>query len=159
MVFIAALCAALSFGGCADPRAPAGDSSPVTLVKVRDGDSLVVRMNGQPLEVRLHGIDAPERGQPYGDASRKGLVNLVNDKTLLMERRTVDRYDRHVALITVAGSTTSVNQQMLERGHAWHYVRYDQNPAWARSHSAAKSAKKGLWSNPKPIAPWEWRQR
>jgi endonuclease YncB( thermonuclease family) len=58
-----------------------------------------------------------------------------------------------------------MNLHMVDRGLAWHYKRYadEQSPgdrdAYAAAEKAAKGARRGLWSDPQPIAPWEWRKR
>ena len=156
---IAALCAALSFYGCTDPLPESGALERARVVKVRDGDSLVVDVAGQTIEVRLHGIDAPERGQPHGDVAREALVVLTRSGGITLDRRAVDRYQRQVAVVTAADSTKSINQLMIEQGHAWHYPRYDQNATWAAAQRRAREARRGLWAAPKSTPPWEWRRR
>jgi hypothetical protein len=58
-----------------------------------------------------------------------------------------------------------VNLHMVDRGPAWHYKRYEaeQTPErremYSAAERAAQGARRGLWSGPEPVAPWEWRKR
>jgi endonuclease YncB( thermonuclease family) len=62
-------------------------------------------------------------------------------------------------------SGEDVNLHMVDRGLAWHYKRYqdEQTPsvrnAYCASEKAAQDVRRGLWSDPEPIPPWEWRRR
>ena len=52
----------------------------------------------------------------------------------------------------------------IERGMAWHYKAYEREQraedvqAYAQAEVAAKAARRGLWADPKPVPPWEWRE-
>jgi len=51
------------------------------------------------------------------------------------------------------------NEKLLEAGLAWHFKKYDKNPAWAKLEETARKNKRGLWVNANPVQPWEWRKR
>jgi micrococcal nuclease len=67
-----------------------------------------------------------------------------------------DRYGRTIGMVTIDG--INVNEELLKAGLAWHYKTYDKNPAWAKLEEEARKNKKGLWLQPNPIPPWEWRK-
>ena len=48
---------------------------------------------------------------------------------------------------------------MVEESMTWHYRYYSKDPELAKAEAAAKEAKKGLWVDPDPIPPWEWRKK
>lgn len=129
-----------------------------TVLKVLDGDSLIVRVAGREREVRLAQIDAPERGQPHGEASKDILRRLVLDRAVTLQVSEQDRYGRDLAWLRT--SDIEVNTRLVELGAAWVYRRYASDPRLPRLEDAARAARRGLWAMPaaERIPPWEWRQ-
>lgn len=133
------------------------------VVSVHDGDTITVLDESRiQHKIRLSGIDAPELGQAYGRASRDNLAKHVAGKVVTVEWSKQDKYGR-----TVGKVLQDDNDQCLEQVHAgfaWHYKKYEkeQTPEDRRSYSeaeqAVKQAKSGLWSDPRPVPPWEWRK-
>ena len=138
--------------------------------RIVDGDTIYVEDEaGKKFKVRLAGIDAPEKNQPYGLASTYHLRELLLNKIVLLKSQpkkekpySVDRYKRVLAKIICDGSDINLSQVL--NGYAWHFKRYQkqQSPADRESYSKAElHAKKnelGLWGEKKPIAPWKWRK-
>jgi endonuclease YncB( thermonuclease family) len=124
---------------------------------VHDGDTLTVLIDQRQVKVRLTEIDAPELKQPFGTKSKQSLAELCFGKTATLEVRGHDRYHRTLAQVTCAG--TDANAEQVRRGYAWIYTRYTRvdSPLYA-IQQAARSAHRGLWSEPVPMAPWEWRR-
>jgi len=130
----------------------------VRVVGVHDGDTLTALTDDKrELKVRLHGIDAPELGQPYGQASKRALSDLVFGKHVTLHTTGTDRYKRTLARVT-AGDI-EVDALMIATGHAWHYTRYDRTAALEAAERNARAAKRGLWTDAEPVPPWEWRAR
>lgn len=126
------------------------------VVGVHDGDSITILAAGnEQLKVRLDGIDAPELKQPFSQAAKEALSSLVFGKVVNFERLKKDRYGRTIAVVSLG--QTNVNLELVKRGFAWRYDAYSHDPELLAAQNAAKSAKRGLWSDPKPIPPWEWR--
>ncbi len=76
------------------------DSLTGKVVKITDGDTLyVLDANSQQHKIRLAGIDAPERKQAYGLASRKHLASIVAGKQVTVEYQKRDRYGRIVGKV------------------------------------------------------------
>lgn len=134
------------------------------VVRVADGDTVTV-LDGAKVQhkVRLAGIDAPEKSQPYGQKSRESLEELVAGKAVIVETHKKDRYGRHVGKILVNGRDMNIEQ--IRRGLAWFYRQYegeltpDDRQSYDRSESEARDFKKGLWSDRSAVPPWEFRQR
>ena len=140
---------------------PAGQGkATLTAAKVFDGDSLVVRnRSGEETELRLFGIDAPERGQAYSNKAKQALQRLLGRQRLRMETVETDRYGRVVAVLYRDGDDESVNAQMVRQGFAWVYRRYNQDATMLALEEQAKEARLGLWADRStPVPPWEWRQ-
>lgn len=129
-------------------------------VRVKDGDTLVFReKNGYKYNVRLYGIDTPEKSQPYGPQATGILKELVNNKNLVLRVYGEDRYKRKLAKVYVDGR--DINATLLAKGAAWHYKKYDKSSdysSYASLEAKAKHEKKGLWNKDKPIPPWKYRQ-
>ncbi|MEI6239393.1 MAG: thermonuclease family protein [Planctomycetia bacterium] len=142
-------------GGLAGAASP---EPPVTwrVVGVSDGDTLTaLDENNTKHKVRLHGIDAPEIGQPFGTKSREALGRLTVRKTATLHLKGRDRYGRDLARVEVDGH--DVNLALVKDGLAWHYVRYDQSPELAAAEREAREAKRGVWADTESVPPWEWR--
>lgn len=134
------------------------------VVGIADGDTLTLLVPGNVQEkIRLSGIDAPEKGQPYGEASKQALSGLVFGKDVVVDWGKRDRYGRIVGKVMIDGRDACLDQ--VRAGLAWHFKRYEneQPPAdrlsYAAAEAAARSAKAGLWVDPAPVAPWDWRKK
>ncbi|MDR2075621.1 MAG: thermonuclease family protein [Desulfovibrio sp.] len=130
------------------------------IVAVTDGDTLTVEpaKGGDRIKVRLHGIDAPESRQPYGQAA-KGFVNgIALYKRAEVDAKSRDRYGRTVAIVTVPGKGV-LQELLLDAGLAWVYPQYCKScSAWEARQAAARKARKGLWADSDPVPPWKWRK-
>lgn len=127
------------------------------VVKISDGDTLVVLVNKQQqIRVRLDGIDAPERGQAFGNRSEQSLAELCAAKEARVEDRGKDRYARTIGRVSCAGADASSEQ--VRRGMAWVFDRYvkSDSPLYALQMEA-RAFKRGLWADPRAVAPWDWR--
>ena len=129
------------------------------VVGVTDGDTVDVRLDSGMVRIRLHAIDAPERGQAHGQAAKAALSALVFGKAVHVEPFEQDRYDRLVARLWLGD--LDVNAEMIKLGYAWVYRRYADDAAYCAYEKAARDLRRGVWNPPQPsvIAPWEWRRR
>ena len=125
------------------------------VVSVQDGDTLTVRVAGQRVKVRLAGIDAPERNQPFGEQSRQSLSRMALNRTASVAVRKIDDYGRTIGVVTVAG--LNVEAEQVRRGLAWVYRQYRHDPQLLALEAEAKAARRGLWADANPKPPWDWR--
>ena len=133
------------------------DSFEGRCVKVYDGDTIEVMAGGpQSLRIRLHAIDAPEKGQPFSNVARKRTRELAEGKRVRIEVRDRDQYDRLVARVYIDGRDLS--EQLVREGLAWHYTRYSSEIALGNAQREARRAKRGLWRDSDPEPPWEYRR-
>ena len=134
------------------------------VVGVSDGDTVTIldRTKAQH-KIRLSGIDAPEKRQAFGNASKESLSRLVFDHQVTAECHKRDRYGREVC--KVMRGSIDVNLEQIRAGMAWWYREYakEQTPQereeYARVEEAAKASRAGLWRDAKPVPPWEWRRK
>ena len=143
------------------------------VVGVADGDTItVLDADRQQQKIRLQGIDAPEKAQPFGQRSKENLSRLVFGKDVRVEWEKRDRYKRIVGKVWVQPESCPTCPMTLDDGHAqitvglaWWYRKYasEQSPqdrgAYEFSEQEARAKHVGLWSDAEPVPPWEWRRR
>jgi len=133
------------------------------VVGVSDGDTITV-LDGQQTQhkVRLMGIDCPEKAQPFGQNAMQNLSDLVFGRSVSVEWQKLDRYERIVGRVLVSGQDANLEQ--VRKGLAWHYKKYEreQEPldraTYSQAEIEARMGNRGLWSDPSPIPPWDWRK-
>jgi endonuclease YncB( thermonuclease family) len=163
LCFGLAAAAGPSLASRVDPTHPprAGDEGVFygPLVRVKDGDSLVAKVQGVAMEIRLAEIDAPEIAQPYGRTAKQELASLASGQQLVIMPIDTDRYGRTVA--HVWNGSTHLNAELVKRGAAWFYSEYASSDALYDVEQEARNAKRGLWALPLQdrLEPWEWRKR
>ncbi len=134
------------------------------VVAITDGDTItILDANKQQHKIRLAGIDAPERGQAFGQAAKRKLSELVFNRQVTVEFTKRDRWKRIVGLVSLDGR--DINEAMIRAGFAWFFKRYEREldagrrQSYARAEAVAREGKRGLWNDPGAVAPWDYRRR
>lgn len=126
-------------------------------VAVLDGDTVeVLTDQHEQRRIRLAGIDAPEKSQAYGQRSKQNLASMVAGKLVDVVDHGRDQYGRTVGSLSVGG--LDVNAEQVKAGYAWVYARYNRDSRLPALEEEARRGQLGLWRDPKPTAPWEYRQ-
>ena len=126
------------------------------VVGVSEGDNLTV-LHGDAIEiVQLYGIDAPENSQPFGTEAEKFLSDLASGKTVSVRPIGADSFGDTIAEVVLPDGR-SLAQEMVKAGLAWWDPKAaPEDKLLERLQAEAKAAKRGLWSKPDPVPPWEW---
>jgi len=125
---------------------------------VTDGDTVKVLIDKQEVKVRLFGIDAPEKSQPFGNQAKKFMSDAVFGKTITVRATGKDRYGRTLGWIYI--DKRNINSEIIKAGYAWWYKQYAKKyPSLGVDQEKAKAAKRGLWVDQHAMAPWEWRKQ
>lgn len=155
---VTALCLLLAAG------AASADVLRGRVVSIADGDTLTVLDDGhRQHKVRLSGIDAPEKKQPFGNRSRQSLGELAFGKTLSVQWTKRDRFGRIVGKL-VDDHGVDLNLQQVRRGMAWWYEKYSREQApedlrkYAQAEDQARATGVGLWADQAPVPPWDYRK-
>lgn len=108
------------------------------------------------VKVRLASIDAPERRQSFGTRSRQSLAEICHRQQATVTPAGRDRYGRTVGEVVCNGVPAGPEQ--VRRGMAWVYVKYAprRSPLY-QLEAEARAASLGLWHDPAPTPPWEYR--
>jgi endonuclease YncB( thermonuclease family) len=133
---------------------------------VQDGDSLTVKLPGATdmQRVRLAGLDAPELRQPMGQASRESLRALALRREVALTCHKQDRYARWVCRARLTSNGADLSREQLLRGMAWQDQRHQAElptatrAADAQAEAMARAERRGVFSQPHPLPPWEWRR-
>jgi endonuclease YncB( thermonuclease family) len=151
------------------------DSFVGMVIGVSDGDTITVLDSGkQQHKIRLAGIDAPEKGQAFGERAKQHLSLLLYRHDVFIDWNKRDKYRRIVGQVWVAPTDTQCADQncpqtldvslaQLSAGLAWHYKKYENEQLpidrsrYAEAEGKAHSMRLGLWADQNPLPPWEWR--
>jgi endonuclease YncB( thermonuclease family)/methylphosphotriester-DNA--protein-cysteine methyltransferase len=132
------------------------------VVNVHDGDTItVLDKDNKKFHIRLQGIDAPELKQARGAESQANLSRMVMGKQVSIVWTKVDKYRRTVGTIMLNGKDMNIEQ--VKAGMAWHFKKYadEQDPkdrvTYAKAEEDARAAKLGLWQDPNPTPPGDYR--
>jgi endonuclease YncB( thermonuclease family) len=148
VLLIAVLCHGVSWA----------DTFVAKVIAVMDGDTvLIIRAGHKPEKVRLLNIDAPEKTQPYGLQSKQSLAELVLKRQVKIAVVAHDQYGRLLGQISLNGR--SLNEEQVRRGMAWEYSGYHRNQQYLALQHEAQQAKRGLWRQSAPQAPWQYRKQ
>lgn len=145
------------------------------VIAISDGDTVtVLDSTNTQFKIRLMGIDAPEKAQPFGDRSKQALSALIFNRLVSVDWKKRDRYGRVVGKILVAAlncdapecvKSVDANLEQVKAGMAWWYRDYakEQEPKdrdfYEQAEFQAKMHRAGLWADKNPIPPWDWRHR
>lgn len=131
-----------------------------TVTHVSDGDTLWIRTaaaDRRPLKLRLAGIDAPERCQAHGEASRQALQGRLMGREVVAVTQAVDVHGRVVARVQEHG--TDVAAWLVTQGHAWSPGYRGRPGVYAAEEASARRQRKGLFADPEAMTPREFRRR
>lgn len=127
------------------------------VIHITDGDTLTMLTQlNKKVKIRLEGIDAPEKAQPFGNKAKQSLANLTFQKQVSVQTMNTDKYG-HTAGI-VMSNNVNVNAKQVRLGMAWVYPKSINHKKLLKLETNAKQAKRGLWASDRPIEPWLWRK-
>lgn len=137
-----------------------GETLRGVVINVVDGDTIILLEKTpegkRTHRVQLEGIDAPEQGQDGGEEAKEYLEELIWGETVTIEYNGDDQYGRVLGRVLCGASR--VNEEMVKEGWAWRYKRSTDRKLEAYE-AEARAGRKGLWAEPNPVSPWEWRDR
>lgn len=132
------------------------------VVAISDGDTLTARCGSaggyQQIKVRIAAIDAPESRQAFGHKSRQHLAQLCHRQLATLHPVDRDSYGRTVAHVRCGNRDAAAAQ--VRAGMAWVYTQYaGAQPELLPLQRSAQASRTGLWSQKRPLAPWDYRRR
>lgn len=129
------------------------------VIRVIDGDTIVVSDPGGEITVRLIGIDSPElarAGNPvecFAEAAKQQMISLVSGQTVTLEsdptQSDLDKYGRSLRYVLLPDGT-NVNLEMVRQGFAYEYtydVPYVYQTEFKQAEQNARGSNLGLWGS------------
>lgn len=127
------------------------------VVSIADGDTITVLLDKTQHKIRLDGIDAPESSQAFGTKAKKILGDKVFGQEVKIEWKERDKYKRIIGEVYLGDRRICL--EMVAEGYAWHYKRFSNDADLARGEREARDGRKGLWADPNPVPPWDYRKK
>lgn len=127
------------------------------VLRIIDGDTIVVKINGKEEKVRLIGLDTPEMVDPrktvecFGKEASEEAKRILAENFVRLEtdpsQNIRDKYGRLLAYVFL-NDGTNFNKTMIENGYGYEYtydVPYKYQKEFQSAEKSAKANKKGLW--------------
>ena len=150
-------CAAQNPSPTPPPSGPPTFTS--TVLSVSEGDTLTVLANNKPERVRLISIDCPENDQPFGRQATQLTTQLALEKVVTITDLGRDKYHWLLGDVVLPDGRV-LNRELVREGFCWWYRKYAPGDTVLEGlEKEAREAKKGLWADPQPVPPWDWRKR
>lgn len=143
-------------GSLAQAASPSPWSGKV--VKVDNGSSLEIQHGGQIERLNLAGAMAPDENQPWGDPAKRFTTEAAQGQVVTVELQGQDHKKRSTATVILPDGR-DLGAELIKEGLAWHHRKSSKNPMLADLEKDARAERRGLWSDPKPVPPWEWGGR
>ena len=127
--------------------------------RIKNGDTFTVFVDGgKEVTIQLADIDAPEGGQAYGKEAKDMLFMSTDHYQVRIIPHGRDSFDRLLGTVFINNGNTNLNELMVKKGAAWHYNEFSTDTCMARLQQEAREKSLGLWADPNPIPPWEYRR-
>jgi micrococcal nuclease len=134
------------------------DTFAARVVAVVDGDTIEVLKGQRRERIELHGIDCPEKGQPFGPQAKEATAELTVGQQVSIVKRGKDK-NRHIVADVLLPDGKNLNQKLVLNGWCWWHPKYaPKDMALQQAEQVAKAMKKGLWADEKPVPPWLYRR-
>jgi endonuclease YncB( thermonuclease family) len=135
-----------------------------TVVGISDGDTItVVDADKTKHKIRLMGIDAPEKSQDFGAASKQALSNYIYQREVTVDYKKLDKYKRKVGKVIL--DKQDICLAMISDGMAWHYKDYEKEQSktdrdlYSQAELKARESRIGLWQDSNAIEPSAFRHK
>jgi len=128
------------------------------VVAVTDGDTIKVMNHGQAERVRLQGIDCPEKYQAFGKKAKQFTAGMVISKEVTVVAQKKDRYGRTLGYVILPDGR-NLNRELVQAGYACRYRQFSSDSSLGELATEARAARRGLWRDPQPVPPWNFRKK
>jgi endonuclease YncB( thermonuclease family) len=127
-------------------------------VKITDGDTFTLLVDGhEQVRIRIDGIDAPEKGQAFGNRAKEYLSGMIWGEELTVRVMKTDKNGRSIGKVSTP-SVVDVGLEMIKAGYAWQYRDYNKEKPYEDAEILARRNRNGLWQDKNPIRPQDFRK-
>lgn len=154
----------LALAGCTTPPVPIYDQAggdggkrfTGVVINVVDGDTLMVMREGVGRPVQLAGVDCPELKQPFGRQAKRHTVKLALKQEVTVKEEGPGT-EGLIGVVTLPDGSV-LGHELIRAGSCWWARPYRSDDALPLLEAEAHAAQRGLWAEPEPVPPWEWRK-
>ena len=132
------------------------------VIGITGGDTITVLHDKKQIKIRLYGIATPERGQAFSTKAKQFTTEQVSGKSVIVTPMDTNRHGRNLALVQTQDATGLLNEALVEVGLAWVYrkdCKAEFCTDWLTVEDVARASGDGIWTDPNPIPPWEYRRK
>lgn len=129
------------------------------IVKVLDGDTVIIQEGAEQKILRLSEIDCPEISQPFGKEAKAFTAGKILNRQVSYKSHGIDKYQRTIATVEYGtGAKLNISHELVKAGLAWHYKKYSDSAELSYLEKSSKAKKIGIWSVNNPVEPYRWRK-
>jgi endonuclease YncB( thermonuclease family) len=129
------------------------------VIGVPSGDTITVTVDGTDYKVRVADVDCPDNKQAFYRQASEFTSKLAMGKKVHVNYETIDRVHKYVVGDVILPDGRNLGKELISEGMAWYYrVKPAINEIYAQREYSAWSRKVGLWVDPNPVPPWEFRR-
>jgi len=128
------------------------------VIKCLNGDSYIV-MNGiNRINIKLWGVECPQKGQPWSEQATNYVKSLILNKNIEYQTK-IQTSKNELYSIVKLNDNRCLNIEILKRGYGWwNYIQEKSNPEYRKAELSARYSLKEIWSDNSSIPPWKWRE-
>lgn len=128
------------------------------VMEVVDGDTIVLWHNNREQKVRLNGVVCPDKTQPYGGQAKRFTSFMIQNKDVRVRVISKDENGGIIGHVFLQDGQ-ELNRELVKEGLAWWDRKPSTNQGLSQLEEIARAEKRGLWADPHPIPPWEWKKQ
>lgn len=129
------------------------------VIAITDGDTFkLITKDSTLYRIRVANIDCPERKQPFSKKAKEFTSQAIYGDIVIVKYDKKDRYGRIIGWVKY-DDNLDLSEELLKNGLAWHFIKYSKDESLQALENQARAKRIGLWVDPKPIAPWDWRKK
>lgn len=126
-----------------------GEEITGTVTSVIEGDTFLLQVDNHRLKIGIDSIESPELDEPFGEASRKALSELIDSKQVTVIKTGGKRTRLTIGVVTMDGG--NIGQRMVQLGWARQLKKAIPNKELAKLEEQAREQQLGIWSEEGPI--------
>jgi micrococcal nuclease len=128
------------------------------VIGVKDGDTIEVLYEKNPIIIRFEHIDCPEKKQPFGKKAKQFVSdNIFGKNVRIISKGKTDRWKRLIAVVELENGE-NLNKKLVQNGLAMHFKKYSKDNSYNLVEREAEKNKVGIWSQKNMIEPWNYRK-
>ncbi len=128
------------------------------VMEVVDGDTIILWHNNRKEKVQLNGIACPDKRQQYGGQAKRFTSFMISGRDVTVRVVGKDQDGGTIGDVILQDGQ-ELNRELVKEGLAWWDRKQSTNQGLGQLEEIAKAERRGLWADPHPVPPWEWKKQ